>query len=306
MAVSAEIKALDQVEYNFGIQKILIALMLIVGFSVAFLAYFPLEKKIETLVKVQLAKIPGCRANFEQLRFEFLLPKVVLTDVQLPGRCLGSTTPLKMSQLALHFRGPSFSPFGVAFKVTGDVHGTPIAINYAAGISSQVFNIQEEALPFTLLNKLMPSLPKMEGKVGFNTKITLQGEALQDLQLAVVSSNLNMPAQNLGDFKLPRMPIGNLSLKVESTSPRELAIREFILGKPEAPVRAKFNGKIKLAQGMMSMSPVDIQGEAAFSPDFIQAFPLVSLMLSQFTQKSGFYQIKLGGTLGNIRPIAGP
>jgi type II secretion system protein N len=302
MAVSAELKSLDQVEYNFGIQKILVVLLVIVGFTVAFLANFPLEKKIETLVKTQLAKIPGCRMGFENLRFEFFLPKVVLTDVQVPGSCIGSGTPLKMSQLSLNFRGPSFSPLGVAFKVVGDVQGTPLAINYAAGPSTQVFNIQEEALPLKMLTTLMPKLPKMDGTVSFNTKITLEGQNLQDLQLAVESQNLNLPAQNMNDLKLPRLPLGNLSLKVESQGPRKLVIKEFIIGKAEAPIRGKFTGTVNLAPGAMSFSPIDIKGEAAFTPEFINAFPLVSFMLSQFTQKDGFYQIKLGGTLGNIKP----
>ncbi len=302
MAVSAELKSLDQVEYSFGIQKILVVLLVIVGFTVAFLANFPLEKKIETLVKTQLAKIPGCRMGFENLRFEFFLPKVVLTEVQVPGSCIGSGTPLKMSQLSLNFRGPSFSPLGVAFKVIGDVQGTPLAINYAAGPSTQVFNIQEEALPLKMLTTLMPKLPKMDGTVSFNTKITLEGQNLQDLQLAVESQNLNLPAQNMNDLKLPRLPLGNLSLKVESQGPRKLLIKEFIIGKAEAPIRGKFTGTVNLAPGAMSFSPIDIKGEAAFTPEFINAFPLVSFMLSQFTQKDGFYQIKLGGTLGNIKP----
>ncbi len=300
---SAEVKSLNEVEYSFGVQKLLLALLVIVAFTVAFLAHFPLEKKVEVLVKTQLAKIPGCRIDFENLRFEFFLPKAVLSEVTLPGSCMGGRQPVKMQQLALHFRGPSFSPLGVAFKVTGDLQGTPVAVNYAAGPSTQVFNIQEPKFPLSVLNRLMPNLPKMEGSVDFNAKISLEGQNLSEILLAIDSQNFVLPSQSLNDLKLPRLPLGNFSLKVESQGPRKLLIKELILGKPEAPIRGKFAGSLNLAPGAIGLSPLDIKGEAAFSPEFIQAFPLISFMLQQFAQKDGFYQIKLGGTLSNIRPI---
>ncbi|MFP5458644.1 MAG: hypothetical protein ACLGG7_07920 [Bacteriovoracia bacterium] len=50
------------------------------------------------------------------------------------------------------------------------------------------------------------------------------------------------------------------------------------------------------------MSPVSLRGEAAMSDDFLQAFPILNLMLPQFAQKDGFYQINLGGTLGGLKP----
>ncbi|MBY0518013.1 MAG: type II secretion system protein GspN [Bacteriovoracaceae bacterium] len=302
MAVSSELKSLDEVEYNFGVHKLFIVAGVILSFMFAFLLYFPFEKKIETLVKSQLATLPGCRANFNSLHFEFFLPKVVLTDIQLPASCLGGSNPIKLPRMALKFYGPSFSPFGLAFKMETELSGHEVGIHYAAGTSVQMINIQEPELPISALRSVLPMLPKIEGTVDLNVKVAVEGKNLNDLKILIQSQNLVVPAQNLTDFKIPRLALGNLSLKAESKGPRKIGIQEFILGKPEAAIRAKFSGTIDLATGAIAYSPVNMKGEAAFSEEFLQSFPILNLMLPQFTQKDGFYQIKLGGTLGNIRP----
>jgi type II secretion system protein N len=302
MAISSDVRSLDQVNYSTGIHKVLLLAALLIAFCFAFLANFPIEKKIEALVRTQIANVPGCLMNFERLRFEFFLPKVVLTDVNLPGSCFGGSKPLKMRQMALHFQGPSFAPLGLALKMSMELNGIPLSINYAAGVNSQVFNIQEENFPIQALSEVLGSIPKMEGNVSMNAKVALGGQQIQEMKILVESQNIEVLPQTLSDIKIPRLAIGNLLLKVESEGPRKLMLREFVIGKMDAPIRGKFSGTIDLVSGSMAFSPINIKGEAALSPDFLNSFPILNLMLPQFPQKDGFYQIKLGGTLGNPRP----
>lgn len=302
MAASSELKSLDQVEYNFGIHKLLITALILVTFVVAFMAHFPLERQVQTLVKTQLAAMPGCRIDFDSLHFEYFFPKVVLTDVKMPGSCLGGSKAVRMRRMAIKFYGPSFSPLGVALKLEADLAGRELGIHYAQGFSSQVFNIQESALPFSMLKEIIPSLPKLEGQVDLNLKAAMEGRNLSELKLLVESKNMVVAAQNLSDIKVPRLALGNLLIKAESTGPRKIALQEFVIGKQDSAIRGKFSGTIDLAPGAIAFSPVKITGEAAFAEEFLQAFPILNLMLPQFTQKDGFYQIQLGGTLGNIRP----
>lgn len=302
MAISSDVKQLDQVEYAHGLPKLLVGLGVVLAFGVAFVANFPLERKVETLVKLQLAKLPGCRPNFESLRIEFLMPKVILSELTVPGSCLGGTQPLKMPEVALRFQGPSFAPLGVAFRLDLSLKGAPVSVNYAAGLGSQVLNVQEEDLPLELLGALVPSVPKMEGHMKLNGKLALLGDQLQEMKLLIESQNLEILPQTVSDIKIPRLAIGNLLLKLDSQGPRKLLVQEFILGKTDAPIRGKFSGTIDLAPGATAMSPVNLRGEAAMSDEFLQAFPILNLMLPQFSQKDGFYQINLGGTLGSLKP----
>jgi hypothetical protein len=68
-------------------------------------------------------------------------------------------------------------------------------------------------------------------------------------------------------------------------------------------MRANFKGKIQLQEGSVSFSPLDLRGEIAFTENFKQSVPLVELFFQTYEQKDGFYQIRLGGTLGQPRLI---
>lgn len=301
---SAEIRQLDQVDYSLGIKRLLIMAAGLGLFSIAFLSNFPLEQKIERLVKAELAKLPGCRPIFEGLKFEFLLPKVVLTDVALPASCFGDGTgdDMTMRHLTLHFLGPNFAPMGLAFMLEGELHGQPLHIRYATGIGSQAVNIQEEGMNLSKVSTAIPKFPKLEGRMDVNLKAIIKGQQLQDLQFLAQSKSLVVPTQGLGDFRLPRIALGNFALKAQ-TEGKKIKVEQLTLGQSESPIRANFKGTVTPAAGNLAFSPVDLTGEAAFSPEFLQSFSILNLMLGSFTQKDGFYQIRLGGTLGQMAPM---
>ncbi len=302
-SISPELRQLDQVEYDSGVSKWLLALGMGICFVVAFLSHFPLEERVQRLVKAQLAQLPGCSGRFERLQFEFMLPKALISDVTLPASCFGrSGAPLVMRHLTLRFAGPSFAPLGLAFTVEGDVNGQPLTIRSAVGMGTQVISLHEEALNLAKLAGALPGLPRLEGTLKLNAKVTLQDQQLEDLQLLAESQNLTVPAQALGDFRLPRLALGTLGARVRSEGPRRLLVEELFLGRPDAPVRMKFSGTVDAVPEAMAQSRLNLKGEATFSPEFQEAFPILNLMLPQFSQKDGFYQIRLAGTLGAPQP----
>lgn len=306
MAISAssELRQLDQVDYRTGVHRLILAASLLGCFVIAFVANYPLESRVQRLVKMELAKLPGCNPRFDGLSFGILLPKVILTDVQVPASCFGKMgDPMIMRSLTLYFLGPSFSPLGVAFKVNGDVNGQPLNIRYSTGISSQVIKIDEESLSLTKLSTAMPGVPRIDGKLALNLRLQMAGQQLEDIQLLAESKTFSVPPQALGDFRLPRVAIGDFSIKASSDGPRKLNVESFVLGQPNAPVRANFKGSIDVNPEGLAFSPVDLRGEAGFSPEFLESFSILNLMLGQFSQKDGFYQIRLGGTLGQLQPL---
>jgi type II secretion system protein N len=298
--VSPEIRHLEEVQYTSGVHKLLLAAAVVVCFFVAFFAHYPIEDKVERLVKTQLAQIPGCRPSFTDLQFGILLPKLVLTEVVLPASCTGAKET-RMRHLTLHFSGPSFSPFGLAFTGETELNGQPLTLRYAAGLTSQVINVQEESLNLAKLSAALPGAPAMEGTLRLNTRVTMTEGRVEDLRLLAESTNFVLPAQALDAFRLPRMAIGALSIKAQSETPRKLVVDQIVLGNADAPVRAKFAGTVDMAM-QTSLSQLNLKGEAAFSPAFVEAFPILNMLMSSFTQKDGFYQIGLRGTLGAPKP----
>lgn len=303
LTASSELRQLDQVDYRTGIHRFLLFLAMMMCFAVAFLANFPIEQRIQRIVKAELSKLPGCNPTFDGLSFSFLLPKVMLSDVQIPSSCLGQEgPPVIMRGLTLYFLGPSFAPLGVALKVSGDINGQPLNIRYSTGATSQVVRIEEDALNLAKLAPVIPGAPKVQGTLKLDLRLQMAGQQVQDIKLLAESTNFVIPPQSMGDFRLPALPVGDLSIKAASDGPRKVIVDQFVLGKTNSPVRANFKGNVELDEGGLAFSPVDLKGEVAFSQEFLDSFAILNLMLAQFSQKDGFYQVRLGGTLGQIRP----
>ena len=148
-------------------------------------------------------------------------------------------------------------------------------------------------------------MPKLSGQVNIDSLISLYGPRMDELKVSLESTNLNVPGQMLSDIKLPKIDIGNFSLKMESSDGKKVNLKELIIGGVNSSIRGKFTGNISLATGAIAFSPVNLKGEANFSPEFLEAFPILNLMLPQFTQVNNFYQINMTGTLGNMRPAKG-
>ena len=299
------LQKLDGVDYGIGINKFFVVTGLLICFVTAFFIHFPIQRQVESLVKAQLAQIPGCRMSFERLKIELFLPKIVLTEMRLPASCFGGGAGTKLPFVNLYFRGPSFSPLGAAFKISTEIHSQPLSLYYAAGISRQVIKIEENKLNLSLFSKLSPQIPKLTGHVSVDSVVSLSGPRLDELKVSLESKNLNLPGQMLSDIKLPKIDIGNFALKLESSDGKKINLKELIIGGVNSSIRGKFSGNLSLAPGAIAFSPINLKGEASFSPEFLDSFPILNLMLPQFTQVNNFYQINMTGTLGNMRPAKG-
>ncbi len=305
MQHQSSLQKLESVDYNLGINKLLVIGALIFCFLVAFFIHFPIQRQVEGLVKTQLAQLPGCQMSFERLRIELFLPKIVLTEMRLPAHCFGGGQGMKLPYVNLYFRGPSFSPLGVAFKISTELHSQPLNLYYAAGISRQVIRVEENKLNLSLFSRISPQIPKLSGAANVEALMSLAGPRMDELKVSIESSNLNVPGQMMGDLKLPKIDIGNFSLKLESEDGKKVQLKELIIGGVNSSIRGKFTGNISLAPNAIAFSPISLKGEASFSAEFLEAFPILNLMLPQFTQVNNFYQINMTGTLGNMRPIQG-
>ena len=124
------------------------------------------------------------------------------------------------------------------------------------------------------------------------------------LDLKAQSKDLQIPPQNIEGFTTPSLKLNEFYLEAASDTHPRIKIEKLIMGDTDSPLRANFKGKIDLQEGNSSMSPLDLSGEIAFSENFRQALPLIDMMFQSFSQKDGFYQVRLGGTLGSPKPIA--
>ena len=112
------------------------------------------------------------------------------------------------------------------------------------------------------------------------------------------STDFQLPSQNIQGFNTPNVKLNELYLEALSENSSTVKIDKFIVGDPDSPIRANLKGRIDLQQGNMAFSNIDLKGEISFTENFKQTVPLVDLFFQNFSQKDGFYQIRIGGNLG--------
>lgn len=303
-AISAEIKSLDEINYSSKLKWFLVFLICGFLFFMSFLSFYPVGDKIKEQMKVHLANVPGCRPDFEQIRVEWFLPKIVISDVVVQAACLKKVgEPLKFRHLTLNFNLLSFAPFGPLFKISTDFSGQPLEVYYAVGIGGQLIRMEEQKLHLGRLSPFISDSFKLQGDILLDAKIVMDKANLKDVKLYARSINFVIPPQNIQGFSLNFLKVNSFSLKANQESgSQSLNIEELILGDTDSPVRAKFKGPIQLNATNMAFSSVNIIGEVFFSETFKQENPWIDLLVGAYSQKDGFYQIKLGGTLGQLQP----
>jgi len=304
MATATEIQSLNEIQYKSKLKIIFLILIIFFLFVFSFLNFYPIGDKLKTVIKTTLNG-RGCTPDFDEIHMEWLLPKIVVSNLVIPAACLERAgEPLKFSYLTLNYNIINFSPFGLPFRVDTSFGGQPISLYYVLGINSQMIRLKDQTLDLAKLQPLLGEDVKLAGKVTVDLNLSLSKNLMNNLELKAQSKDLQIPPQNIQGFTTPPLKLNEFYLEATSENPPRIQIEKLIMGDTDSPVRANFKGKIDLQEGNAGMSPLDLSGEVAFSEAFRQALPLVDMMFESFTQKDGFYQIKLGGMLGAPKPVA--
>lgn len=293
---------LETIDYSFpklGKSK---WITLTVGiFLLGIIIYFPFMFKVKSLVKTQMHKIPGCSVDYQDIKLEFFLPKVIVKNLVVPQSCFGKYgDPLKMSKVFLYFRGFSFSPFGPHFKIETQLNDIPLSSYLTTGFGTIALNIKENEIDLSKLRKLIPTV-NLSGKIKIDALVKLNGKDIDDLKLNIRSKDFTLPGQTIQGFKLATMRLNNLLLKANKKG-KKLILESFIIGDDDAPIRSNFKGNVTLNQRNLTASQLDLIGEVAFSSKFLESYAIIKLVMNKFDKKDEFYQIKLTGPLMRPKP----
>ncbi len=305
MAVlSSEIQSLGEIQYKSKVKVLLLILLCLVLFVLSFLSFYPVGDKIKSIIKTGLNG-RGCNPDFDEIHMEWLMPKIIVSNLVIPANCLERAgAPLKFNHLTINYNLINFAPFGLPFKVETEFQGQPLSIYYVAGIGSQMIRIKDQTLSLTRIQPLLGENFKLSGNVTIDMTLNMSKNSMSGFNLKAQSKDLQIPTQNIQGFTTPPMKLNDFYLEAISDSGSRVDVEKLIMGDTSSPMRANFKGKINLQEGNISMSPIDLQGEIAFTESFRSTLPLIDMLFQSFNQKDGFYQIRLGGTLGSPKPIA--
>lgn len=273
---------------------------------ISFLLNFPIQNKIEGLLRGSLLSNPQCPINYKESKLEFFFkPTLILKNISIPGRCLSAerSDQIELPQLKISFVNFSISPFGIITSLTTGIQQSRIQTEQILGASEQIIKTTGTVLD---LKSLMPALGqafRMEGKVETTALVDLAAQKVSNIKFLLKSKDFVIPAQRISGFDLPQMNIKNLVLKGTYHQSGKVTIDQLVLTDQGSPINANFKGTLLLNRDQFSLSNLDLNGELKFDDTFLNNMAILKLFLNQFTQKDGYYQIKLGGTIASPMPI---
>lgn len=275
-------------------------LLIFVFFSFGFFYYFPLNNIVQSKLKSTLSSIPGCNIFYDDLTFEFFLPKIKITNLKLPKSCFGSYgDPLLFKEIFFKLEGPAFSPFGLKLSLQTSLKKMPLEVHIVLGLfGSNLVKIQNNKIKLDLIKDFFQDF-SLDGEMRTDLYAIINQNSFEDLKINLHSKNFVLPSQTIQNFKLPMLALNQFSLKAQMQKKQTLEVMELTLGDIDSLIRANFKGKIFLNNHDLSSSALDLKGEIFFKESFLESFSIIKLFLSRFTKKDDFYQISLKGTFGS-------
>lgn len=287
-----------EVNYDLSFLRSPKWLMIYFGFGLfLILSNLNLESKIDKLVYSSLKVSPSCQIQIRDYEINFFpLPHLQFNKVNVPGNCLGrGQKPVFLDELAAYFRGPSFSPFGVLFKVETIFEKVPLEVFITAGFSAITVVITESLIPLEKLNRFSPMV-KFAGKAKLDFYLELKKMQISKMNVNLRSKSFTLPPNMLIGKSLP---INDLQF-VASGNLKSLKIKNFVLGNEDSPIRSDLKGVVKLSPSNPMFTELNLKGELAISKEFAEDNALIVGFLDKFDKKDNFYQIELKGPISQI------
>jgi hypothetical protein len=184
------------------------------------------------------------------------------------------------------------------FKLDTQYNGQPLELYYVIGPSGQTIRMIDQRLVLSRFESLMGNF-KLGGSVVVDALVQMNlQQKLTALDIKAKSEDFRIPAQTvMQTFNLPNLMVRKFYLETNSESFPQLKVTSLVLGDPDSPVRMNMKGTVSIKEPTES-SPLNLTGELAFSEQFKQNFPVTFIVNENYTVKDGFYQVRLGGTLG--------
>jgi hypothetical protein len=303
MAAVTEINSLDQIQYKSKFKLFFYIALCFFLFIMAFFNFFPIGDKLKGFIRTKLTG--PCNPDYDEIHLEWLLPKIVISDLSLPSSCFNRQgPPIKLAYVTINYQLINFSPIGLPFRVDTMIYGQPLSVYFVQGFGKQMIRLKDQKIVLSRLDALSEGKFKLIGNIMTDLSAVMEGQNISSLSFRAASKDFQIPSQNLSGFNLPTLKLNEFYVEANSLGGSRVAIEKLIVGDTDSPVRANFKGKIDIQTTAVNFSPIDLRGEVAFSESFRQAVPIVDMLFQSFNKKDNFYQIRLGGMLGAPKPSA--
>lgn len=279
-----------------------VAKLIMIGFiamSLGFFSNFSLSSYVVNKIEATLTQNPNCPIQYKNLETSFLLTGATFTGLNVPSQCFNTMGPsLLFETLKLQWRGISFYPFGLKFRLNIDGVGNTGQAVLALGLPSSMLRIQETQLDADLINTIIGRPKLLKGTLKVEMQSSLSGLDLDDASVLITSSNFSIPSQNINGLNLPPLQLNQLAAKLRLESGQFLNVENITVGSDGAPMIARVQGTIDLNKSNINLSSLNLEAELKIAPELNESFPILNLFLGNKPQREGFYILKVGGSVG--------
>jgi len=280
----------------------ILALALILG-VLGFLFNFPFSQYVENKIAGLIAQNKKCPIEYRKLKMEWLLPKIIIDEPNIGGRCFKSPGKnIKFDQVKLTFYGPSYLPPGIRFLTEIKQTGHKLESYLSLSFNKAILKIPKTNIQSKLVKKAFSGEQYFNGNIDIEGIFELKENALDNASFLITSDKITVLAQNIQGFNTPALPLDLLNIKGSLQNKKDMKIESFKLGKSGAPIILDINGSITLNQLRVQSSKFDLKGKVNFTPSFIEKFGFINFLISNKKTKNGFYHFELKGPASSLKP----
>lgn len=270
-------------------------------FTLAITFYLPVEKNIINFVEKQISNFKTCPIQYSEIGLEYFLPKVILSNVSVPSKCLNNNgKDLDLDKVIARISVPSIWPFGIKSKVSIKAEGANINLFPRVSFNQYDFQIEDTFITGRFLTKLLDIPLRINGDISVQANAEMKGRKFLFPGLSLKSNNLAIPSQDIKGFVLPTLDFKKLEIAAIQTR-KSINIKAIHLGNVESPINAQFKGEIIPNMKNIKASQIKLEGKIKFSETLLENFSLLKIPLMGKKKKDGYYFIKINGSLSNPR-----
>jgi len=272
-------------------------LLLILGF----LINFPIRKTIIGFTESKIGSFRPCPMTFERMELGQFLQWANFKGPILSGRCFGQSSGslMRLDSLNLSFQMPSLNPPGPKLHLSLKKDKTNLNIYPTISYPKMRLEIKDSIIDGDIVQILTGDMFKLYGQIKVNSNLTLEKKNLSSGTISVVSKNLSIPPQNIMNFLVPYLNLGDLNIKGVVKTPNNLTFSSLKLGSKKSPIIANVSGSVKYNPQNPNGSTIDFKGKVKFSTEFVKKFGVLNLFTAGKTKdEKGFYSFSITGPLG--------
>lgn len=265
-----------------------------------FLVNFSIEEKLNKYLQNTLSNNNACPIQFDKVELSYLLPKVTMKKPVILGACFGQyNNRLEFKDIKIAFHSPSFYPVGIRLHMEASSGKSYINLFPVISIFSQNIKIEKTIIDTQILAPMMANnTAPLSGLMSIEGFFEFKSGAIHDGEIAIVSNNFSIPAQNINNFDVAKISLETLNIQAHFSDQTTIVVDRFQLGKSTAPVDINLKGQINVKENNFLGSILVLDGSLKLTPYMMTNFPILNLYLpSNIT--SGTYKMKINGPLRN-------